>query len=577
MQPSAPAPTQYPDLTSHELSRIIEFLRRLRGPFDTGMPGVKPDVYFNVILELIDAHLRLRPIDKSGLITSAHVPYSTGNRMVTKMIEDGMIRQVPRGSGLKTHFLEPTEALLTAFMNYANDIKGLMAKTFGLRKGSETNEYYFGGSYFASQIISPIRSEDLTEMGLSEIKFLLNDDNYFIALRNMWADFRNDFGRRSSFDLQQLPDLYTNACKTFSSEAPLYDVVAINMPWLGEFAERGNLAPLDNLVADAAINPLDFHPSVWATGNWKGTQYGIPLYCTIEILAARKDLFEANGIAHPRTFDETVAAARAFHDPANGFYGIAWNGQRGMPIANSFIFFLGACRKPVIDVPLRSQESWNSDIFETLKLQIDTEDALEVIDYMKQLVEVAPPDISSMDWERRIHYFMSGKVAMTYCWTMRAARFEHELSSRVARRVAYLPPPSRSARLVSAPIGGFLLTIPSHIDASRQKKIINAIASVVSPEAMKAHVKNGFPVAPRFSVCADPEALASSPIVSMVDRMARRNELVTWARPPVPQYNLIERTLGDEIHEAVFNGKEAKHALRDAENRILSHIRMDDA
>lgn len=561
------------ELTSHELSRIVDFLRRLRQPFDAAMPGAKPDVYLNITLELVDAHLRLNPIDKSGLISLADVPYSTGNRMISKMIADGLIRQAPRGNGLKTHFLEPTDVLLKTFMVYATHVKAHLAKTFGLRKGTEASEYYFGGSYFGSKIISPIRGEDLEEMGLSDIRFLLNDDNYFVAMRNMWADFRNDFGRKSSFDLQRLPDLYANARNSFATRAPAYDVVSINMPWLGEFAERGDLAPLDDLIADAAINPLDFHPSVWGTGNWKGTQYGIPLYCTIEILAARKDLFESRDMGYPKTFDDTIAAARAFHDPGRDFYGIAWNGQRGMPIANSFLFFLAACRKTVIDMPLRNQESWSFDTFETLKLQIDTEDALEVIEYMKQLIEVSPPDIASIDWERRIHYFMSGQTALAYCWTMRAARFEHELSSRVARRVAYLPPPSRRMRRVSAPIGGFLMTIPAHIDPERQRHIMNAIAWMVSPEAMKTHVKNGFPVAPRFSVCADPEALASSPIVSMVDRMARKSELVTWARPPVPQFNLIERTLGEEIHDAVFGEKTPQQALRDAENKILAAVK----
>ena len=560
-------------LTSHELSRIVDFLRRLRQPFDAAMPGAKPDVYFNITLELVDAHLRLNPIDKSGLISLADVPYSTGNRMISKMIEDGLIRQIPRGNGLKTYFLEPSDILLKTFMVYATHVKAHLAKTFGLRKGTETSEYYFGGSYFGSKIISPIRGEDLQEMGLSDIRFLLNDDNYFVAMRNMWADFRNDFGRKSSFDLQRLPDLYANARRGFESRESSYDVVSINMPWLGEFAERRDLAPLDDLIADAAINPLDFHPSVWGTGNWKGTQFGIPLYCTIEILAARKDLFESRDIAYPRTFDETVAAARAFHDPVREFYGIAWNGQRGMPIANSFMFFLAACRTTVIDMPLRNQESWSFDTFETLRLQIDTEDALEVIEYMKQLVEVSPCDIASIDWERRIHYFMSGQTALAYCWTMRAARFEHELSSRVARRVAYLSPPSRRMRRVSAPVGGFLMTIPAHVEPERQRHIMNAIAWLVSPEAMKAHVKNGFPVAPRFSVCADPEALASSPIVSMVDRMARKGELVTWARPPVPQFNLIERTLGEEVHDAVFGVKTPRQALRDAENRILADVK----
>jgi multiple sugar transport system substrate-binding protein len=239
-----------------------------------------------------------------------------------------------------------------------------------------------------------------------------------------------------------------------------------------------------------------------------------------------------------------------------------------MPIANSFMFFLAACQKTIIEMPMHNHESLHARRFEKLKLQIDTTDSIDAIDYMRQLAEVSPPDIAEVDWERGLSYFMYGQVGLAYCWTMRAARFEHELSSKVARRVAYLPPPSRRLRKIAAPIGGFLMTIPANVQPARQRQIMNAIAWMVSPEAMKAHVKNGFPVAPRFSVCADPEALASSPIVSMVDQMARRNELVTWARPPIPEFNLIETILGTEIHDAVFGKKPPRQALRDAENRI---------
>ena len=113
---------------------------------------------------------------------------------------------------------------------------------------------------------------------------------------------------------------------------------------------------------------------------------------------------------------------------------------------------------------------------------------------------------------------------------------------------------------------------PLDHDYPKLKQIINAIAWMVSPEAMKALVKNGVPVAPRFSVCADPEALAPSPIIHMVDRMARKNELVTWARPPIPEFNLIKRTLGTMIHDAVFQGTPPRQALRDAENLILKNV-----
>ena len=180
--------------------------------------------------------------------------------------------------------------------------------------------------------------------------------------------------------------------------------------------------------------------------------------------------------------------------------------------------------------------------------------------------------IETFDAEKNLASFMSGHAAMSYAWTMRAARLESDLGSKVKRRVAYLTPPVRKGRQVTAPVGGFLLAIPNYIDAERKREVVNAIAWMASPEAMKAHVQNGFPVAPRFSVCADPEALASSPIVSFVDRMARRHELNTWSRPAVPDYVAIEAVLGNEIFAAVFEGKEPQRALADAEATIAETI-----
>jgi multiple sugar transport system substrate-binding protein len=91
---------------------------------------------------------------------------------------------------------------------------------------------------------------------------------------------------------------------------------------------------------------------------------------------------------------------------------------------------------------------------------------------------------------------------------------------------------------------------------------------MTSREAMKAHVKNGFPIVPRFAVSADPEATASSPIVRFVDRLARRNLLHTWQRPPLPQYSAIEKVLGEEIHDALTGVKSDQAALRDASARV---------
>ncbi len=392
-------------------------------------------------------------------------------------------------------------------------------------------------------------------------------------MRNMWSDFRNDIGRKSSFDLRPLPELYEQAERALRDPASGYDVVALNMPWLGRFADAGLLAPLDDVLSQAPINPLDFHPSVWGTGRWNGRQYGIPIYCTIEIMTARRDLFEESGLAYPRTFDETIAAARVLHKPEREQYGVSWNGACGMTIAHAFMFFTASSQGSVIEIP-RKTENW-LDSFDTrnLRLRINSEEGLAALDYMRRLAEVSPPGVMTFDAERNLQCFMSGHAAMSYAWTMRAARLEHELSSRVKRRVAYLTPPVLKGRQATAPVGGFLLTVPACVTADRKRDIVNAIAWMASPEAMKAHVKNGFPVAPRFSVCADPEALVSSPIVSFVDRMARRHELNTWSRPPVPEYVEIERILGCEVFAAVFEGKPPKRALADAEAAAYRCIR----
>lgn len=559
-------------LSDHELSRVIDFLRKIRRPFDEGIPGARPDPYWNIVLELIDSHLQQLPVDMSTLIELAQTSYGTGNRLVSRLIEEGLIDRVPRSPRHKTSFLAPSPKLISAFVGYATQVKAHLAKTFGLRSGSETEEYYFGGSYFAAHIIAPVRGTDISSSALRNIRFLLHDDNYFASMRNMWSDFRNDIGRKSNFDLRHLPQLYERVEQALSDPSTAYDVVALNMPWLGRFADAGGLSPLDDVLPQAAINPLDFHPSVWNTGRWNGRQYGIPIYCTVEILTARRDIFEGAGLAYPRTFDETITAARAVHRPDREHYGVSWNGAQGMTIAHAFMFFLASSQGSVIEIP-RKHENWLDSVdLKNLQLRINSEEGLAAIEYMRQLAEVSPPGVETFDADRNLECFMSGHAAMSYSWTMRAARLEHEVGSRVKRRVAYLTPPVLKGRQPTAPVGGFLLTIPGYVPSDRKREVLNAIAWMASPEAMKAHVRNGFPVAPRFSVCADPEALASSPIVSFVDRMARRNELNTWSRPPLPEYIEIERTLGIEVFAAVFEGKAPKRALADAEAAVYRAI-----
>jgi multiple sugar transport system substrate-binding protein len=173
-----------------------------------------------------------------------------------------------------------------------------------------------------------------------------------------------------------------------------------------------------------------------------------------------------------------------------------------------------------------------------------------------------------MDWDKRTTAFLTGHTALAYCWTVRASRFETDITSAVKHKVTYLQQPKGPGGASNNPIGGFLLGIPSNLPEARVQLAFEAISWMTSPEAMKANVRNGFPVAPRFSVSADPEAAATSPIVSVVDQLAKLNLLKSWPRPPVPEYLHIEKILGDAIHQALRGDASDRDALTNAQSAV---------
>ena len=557
-------------MTEYELLRIITFLERVKGPYRELVPIAEEDASWNMLLYLIKQNLTGSAVTISSLASIANIPFATAIRRIHELIEEGHILKKAASKTGRSFVLVPSAELSGSFSQYAKRIKSLLAETFGLRPKLEDEEsYYFGGSYFAAQIIPPPRLIDSLFRGKRELRFLLNDDNYFASMSNMWSDFRNNMSSRKNFDLLKLPDLHKRLIENADRQYSAYDIVAFNAPWLGEVANKGMFLSLNSLIEGASISPHDFHPSVWSMGSWKGQQIGVPIYCTIELLAARTDLFERDGVGYPGTFDETIAAARHFHKPAKQLYGIAWNGGRGMPVASTFMFLMACCGESIFKIP-KSRLFFTVDraVGEQLRPQILSKAGEQVLDYMHRLIEFSPPDILDMDWDKRTTAFLRGQTAMAYCWTVRAARFETDINSVVKHKVTYLQQPKGAGGASNNPIGGFLLGIPSNLPEARVQLAFEAIAWMTSPEAMKVNVRNGFPVAPRFSVSADPEAAATSPIVSVVDQLAKLNLLKSWPRPPVPEYLSIESILGQTIHEALRGEISDRTALTKAQSAV---------
>lgn len=556
-------------MDDHELIRILDFVDRMREPTRELIPDAAGESDWGIVAYLIRTHLGGYPVTITKLAHASGLPHATAIRRITRMIDEGLIVRSLAGKSSGRSTLHPSHELQDRVIAYARRTKSIIAETLGARGSSEEEESYYFGSLPVGSVIPPIGLLQKRREKGGELNFLLNRDNYFESMRNMWADLRNNFASARNFHLKPQPELYSVALENGRRKVSAYDVIAVDMPWLGEFAEKGLIRPIGEEIRTAGINPLDFHPTIWSTSTWRRLEYGVPIYCTIEILAARSDLFADAKLPYPSTFDAVIEAGRHLHAPRQKRFGIVWNGARGMPIASSFMFFMGCCNHPVLSLR-RTPQGFSMDGLENrhMRPQIDSDAGRLVLDYMHRLLEISPPDVLDLDWDESCEIFLSGRAAMAYVWTMRAARFEYEIRSAVKRRVEYLPQPSGPHGKNVSPIGGFLLCVPSNLPEHRVQLAIEAISWMSSREAMKVYVQNGFPIAPRFSVSADPEAAATSQIVRFVDQLARRNLLRNWQRPPVPFYTRFEKILGEEIHDALTGAKSNAAALRAAQERI---------
>src|SRR5450631_1156962 len=161
-------------MTEFELLRIITFLERVRMPYQELVPMAEEDPMWNVLLYLIKQDLTGTAVRISTLASVANIPYATAMRRIHSLIEQGFIVKKTSNDTGRSYTLSLSCALRNSFLLYARKIKSLLAETFGLGAKYEDDEnFYFGGSYFAAQIIPPPHLIESLFRGERELRFLL--------------------------------------------------------------------------------------------------------------------------------------------------------------------------------------------------------------------------------------------------------------------------------------------------------------------------------------------------------------------------------------------------------------------
>jgi len=557
-------------MTREELLRIIDFVEQSREVADSVEALAAPAPEWRMALFLMRRHLEGKLVTVTSLAAASGAPYGTAMRRIEHLFGQQLILRQPRTGTGRSFSLHPSPRLIEEFRSYAGRMKQLVGRTIGVTKRGDYDNFYFGASYLAGRIIPPAAPRDPDAAAGHTIRLPMFDDPTSRAMQRAVAGIER--GPATRLDIRPLgldalrQELWRNARAALSD----HDIVALDMPWLAEFAEAHALLPLDDMLRAAHFNHGDFHPTGWSAGRYHGVQYGVPIQTTTELLLYRTDLFDGACLPPPTDTERVLQAARRFHDPAAGRYGIAWNGRRGTPIAHSFVQVMAAFGRPMLALR-RTADGFDTSAVagEEMRPMIDTPEGLLTAEYLRELLSVSCPGVLDMAWDERVRSYGRGEVAIAYEWSIRAGVFEMDSASPACGRTGYLPlPHGPGQRGHVSPIGGFILGIPANLPPARVPFAWHTIEWLTSPEMMKLFIQHGGTVSPRFSVSADPEIVASCPVIPIVNHMEKLGQIQAWPRPSVPASSECMAVLGAEVHELMLGQTTPRAMLRQAQNRI---------
>ncbi len=527
-----------------------------------------PSPAFRMVCYLLESHFQAKTVTQTSLIAASSAPYATAIRRIHEMQDAGYIEKRRRTKTGKSFSLHPSNALLDVWAVLSGRIARLTEEWSQLRPNlDEERDYFFGGSYMNAQSIPPLRvlPEPLKLAG--GVRVLAHGDPTFMVMENLKRQFENCLGTTIHQRAFSIDRLRKEALQNADLKSSRYDIIAIDLPWIGEFAEKNVLFPLDEIMDIDRLGPADFHTAGWRGAHWNEHPYGVPAQTTPELLFYRKDLFAEAGLEPPRRTDELLNAARHFNNPAQGRHGIAFNAARGTALGHTVAMTFADFGQPIVEMR-QIAGSYELDTQPRKpRLMIDTPTGREVAKFLLELLEFSPPDILSMSWYERVRPYAQGKVAMAYGYTLLAPYFEGDATSPAQGQTGYLPHPSAQYATPIAPVGGYVMGIPANLSPERIPAAVEALIAFTSASAQKLYVQNGSRTNPRYSVSSDPEVRKTSTIFEAVDRMSWNDELQFWPRPPIPEVNDIFQICGEEFHDLLRGIRSIDETLKRAQER----------
>ncbi len=320
----------------------------------------------------------------------------------------------------------------------------------------------------------------------------------------------------------------------FTGGTQEFDVVLIDVVWIGEFAESGWVTPMSEFtgnadLADPELNLEGFFPILLESfGTWDGEIYGLPFDNYSGLMFYNRCMLEGAGFAEPPATWTELLEDYAPKLTGNDKYAFALQSRRGeTQSADSFMRVLWPFGGSLLN--------------ETFRSNLQSEESQTGLQFRQDLMEYMPPGIVDYDHSEAVNALAQGQVAMITEWSAFWGTLTDPDQSTIGDCLAVAAEPEGPAGLKPA-LGGFSLGVSANSDPDKQAAAWLLIQWLTSEAKAKDYVLAGG-VSGRQAVYEDEDIRKQYPFVEPM--------VVSWQggvpdfRPRFPDWPAISEIVAE--------------------------------
>lgn len=323
------------------------------------------------------------------------------------------------------------------------------------------------------------------------ITIVINQSPWFPGFQSVVELYEEKTGNKVDLDINPFAGSLEKQRTAVRTDESPFDILIMNAGFFIEFYTGDFIEPLTNIDPDFTLNPdmYTFDDSVYWDPEAKridaknGQLHSVPINPFIPILHYRMDLYEANGLEVPTTWDQLYENAKVLNDPPR-MYGISQRGQRGAFDVTYDVF-------PYI-------LSHGGGIFADQKagdftITINSPGTLAGMEtYLKLANEVGHPSTAGQTQTNVIQNMATGRAGHIQ-GVPAPALFDDPTQSAVVGEVGYAAPPGTDDYPSSPGLGHWLGGIPKNIPDDRKQAALAFLEWFQTEDAQRAYAEAGSP------------------------------------------------------------------------------------